>query len=74
MNSFWIPQLGGQIYAMTGMVNPLNLEATSIGTYQGGSSNYSGVGFADMKFVAEATSQADFDSWVADVQTATSRR
>lgn len=70
MNSFWIPQLGGQIYAMTGMVNSLNLVANETGTFAGGSSNYSGEGFAHMKFNAEATSQDDFDAWVKSVQQA----
>ena len=69
MNSFWIPQLGGQIYAMTGMVNSLNLVANHVGKYDGGSANYSGYGFAQMKFIAEATSQSDFDAWVASVKT-----
>ena len=72
MNSFWIPQLGGQIYAMTGMVNPINLEASETGVYQGGSANYSGAGFAQMQFKAEATSQADFESWVANVKSTAS--
>jgi len=72
MNSFWIPQLGGQIYAMTGMVNSLNLMANTTGTYAGGSANYSGSGFAQMKFIAEATSQADFNSWVASLKSASS--
>ena len=72
MNSFWIPQLGGQIYAMTGMINPINLEASEVGTYAGGSSNYSGAGFAQMKFMAQATSQSDFDNWVASAQAASS--
>ncbi len=70
MNSFWIPQLGGQIYAMTGMVNSLNLVANSKGSYNGGSANYSGSGFAQMKFVADATSQSDFDSWVSSIKSA----
>ncbi len=72
MNSFWIPQLGGQIYAMTGMVNAINLEASGPGVYAGGSANYSGVGFAQMKFTAESTSQSDFDAWVEAVRAATS--
>ena len=46
MNSFWIPQLGGQIYAMTGMVTQLHLEATEEGKFNGLSANYSGDGFA----------------------------
>lgn len=65
MNSFWIPQLGGQIYAMTGMVNKLNLVAGEPGVFQGGSANYSGEGFAQMKFTATAATRSDFDAWVA---------
>lgn len=65
MNSFWIPQLGGQVYAMTGMVNPLHLQASRPGRYKGLSANYSGEAFADMRFVAEAMPEAAFEEWVA---------
>lgn len=65
MNSFWIPQLGGQIYAMAGMTTQLHLNATEPGDYRGVSANISGEGFADMHFTARATSQAEFDAWVA---------
>jgi cytochrome o ubiquinol oxidase subunit 2 len=65
MNSFWIPQLGSQIYAMTGMVTTVNLVADTPGTYQGLSANYSGDGFAGMRFVVEAIEPAAFDAWVA---------
>lgn len=68
MNSFWIPQLGGQIYAMSGMTTKLNLNATELGDYKGSSANISGEGFADMKFVARASSQTDFDTWVESVK------
>lgn len=68
MNSFWIPQLGGQIYAMPGMSTQLNLMATENGTYQGSSANISGRGFAGMKFKAQAISQSDFQLWVKTVQ------
>jgi cytochrome o ubiquinol oxidase subunit 2 len=68
MNSFWIPQLGGQIYAMPGMVTQLHLNANEVGSYKGLSANISGKGFADMKFTAKATSKADFDAWVAKVR------
>lgn len=67
MNSFWIPQLGGQIYTMTGMSTELNLMADAPGSFSGVSANLSGKGFAGMRFVAKATSQADFDQWVATV-------
>ncbi len=68
MNSFWIPSLGGQIYAMTGMVNTLNLLAPTPGSFTGRSANYSGLGFADMHFVAQADTPEKFDAWVASVQ------
>lgn len=68
MNSFWIPQLGGQIYAMSGMTTKLHLQADERGRYNGSSANISGEGFADMNFVAEAVSKSDFDKWVASTQ------
>lgn len=63
MNSFWIPNLGGQIYAMTGMSSKLNLIADKQGTYEGVSSNISGEGFSGMKFQTKVTSEADFLKW-----------
>jgi cytochrome o ubiquinol oxidase subunit 2 len=65
MNSFFIPQLGSQIYTMTGMETQLNLRADKAGTYDGISANYSGSGFAGMKFSALATDQKGFDAWIA---------
>jgi cytochrome o ubiquinol oxidase subunit 2 len=65
MNSFWIPQLGGQIYAMPGMATDLHLSANQIGNYNGSSANISGTGFAGMRFTAKASSATDFDQWVA---------
>ncbi|MBI2007789.1 ubiquinol oxidase subunit II [Candidatus Saccharibacteria bacterium] len=64
MNSFWIPQLGGQIYAMSGMSTKVHLMANNVGSYQGSSANISGEGFADMTFVANSVSAADFDKWI----------
>ena len=64
MNSFWIPQLGGQVYAMAGMETKLHLMADKTGEFQGSSANLSGDGFSGMKFTAKATTQADFDKWV----------
>ena len=68
MNSFWIPQLGGQIYAMPAMRTKLYLIANEIGSFRGSSANLSGTGFAGMTFMAKATSQEDFDSWVQSVK------
>jgi cytochrome o ubiquinol oxidase subunit 2 len=68
MNSFWIPQLGGQIYAMPGMSTQLNLEADRPGDYPGSSANISGSGFARMTFTARASSQSSFEAWVRSAQ------
>lgn len=68
MNSFWIPQLGGQIYAMPAMRTKLHLIANEPGDYRGSSANLSGTGFAGMSFTARASSADDFDTWVDDVQ------
>ena len=65
MNSFWIPQLSGQVYAMSGMSTQLHLMANETGEYKGSSANFSGEGFADMTFVARAVTKTDFDDWVA---------
>ena len=68
MNSFFIPGLGGQIYAMAGMTTKLHLIANHNAELQGISANYSGAGFTGMKFKAIATSQAEFDAWVSEVK------
>jgi cytochrome o ubiquinol oxidase subunit II len=64
MNSFFIPQLGSQIYTMSGMVTRVYLQADHPGTYRGLSANYSGDGFADMRFKAEALPAENFAQWV----------
>ena len=69
MNSFFIPQLGSQIYSMAGMTTKLHLIANEPGTFDGISANYSGAGFAGMKFKAIATqTPADFEAWVAKLK------
>jgi len=67
MNSFFVPQLGSQIYTMGGMTTHLNLLADAPGEYPGFSAMFSGDGFADMRFVAKAVPAGDFDKWVAQV-------
>lgn len=70
MNSFFIPTLGSQIYAMAGMTTQLNLIANQSGTFDGISANYSGRGFSGMKFKAIATNtNAEFQQWVNKVKT-----
>ena len=70
MNTFFIPQLGGQIYAMAGMRTQLHLIANEPGQFRGMSGNYSGHGFSNMKFIATASSNEDFERWVAEVRNA----
>lgn len=64
MSSFWIPQLAGQLYAMTGHINRLNIMADTAGDYRGSAAEINGDGFAGMKFIARASSISDFDQWV----------
>ncbi|GAA3404898.1 COX aromatic rich motif-containing protein [Paenibacillus hodogayensis] len=68
MNSFWIPQLGGQMYAMSGMAMTLYLQADEIGTYWGSGANFTGTHFADMYFDVESMSGDAFDRWVAGIK------
>jgi len=64
MNSFFVPQLGSQIYTMAGMVTRLHLQADHPGTYRGLSANFSGDGFADMRFDVQAVPAETFAQWV----------
>ena len=70
MNSFFVPQLAGQIYTMAGMVTRLNLQADYPGTYRGQSANFSGDGFADMHFNVEAVAPEEFARWAASTRNA----
>lgn len=64
MNSLWIPALGGQIYAMPKMRTELHLIANEEGEFRGSSANLSGEGFAEMRFIAKASSDEDFKAWI----------
>ncbi|HEX8046391.1 ubiquinol oxidase subunit II [Rhizobium sp.] len=64
MNSFFIPALAGQIYAMPGMETKLHAVINHPGEFEGLSANYSGAGFSHMRFKFHGFSQADFDQWV----------
>lgn len=69
MNSFYIPALAGQIYAMPGMDTTLNAVLNKAGEYDGFSANYSGAGFSHMRFKYHGVPAADFDSWVQKTRT-----
>jgi cytochrome o ubiquinol oxidase subunit 2 len=73
MNSFWIPSLGGQIYAMPKMRSELHLIANEVGDFRGSSANISGLGFSDMHFIARASSDEDYQKWIDDSKQSTSR-
>lgn len=65
MNSFYIPALAGQIYAMPGMETTLHGVINRAGTYGGFSANYSGDGFSGMRFAFHGLDQNGFEKWVA---------
>ena len=68
MTSFFIPQLGSQIYAMAGMQTRLHLMADEPGTYIGQNQEFSGRGYADMHFQVIAASPEYFQEWVDKVK------
>lgn len=68
MNSLWIPKLGGQIYAMPSMKTELNLIADEVGEYRGSSANLSGEGFAGMHFIAKASTEEEFQTWLKEAR------
>ncbi len=65
LQSFMIPRLGGQMYAMPGMVSQLNLIATRAGEYRGLNTQFNGEGFARQKFIARAVSEARYRQLLA---------
>ncbi|MCP5470094.1 MAG: ubiquinol oxidase subunit II [Chlamydiales bacterium] len=66
MNSFWIPSLSGQIFAMPKMRTELHIMSDKEGKFRGSSANLSGKGFAGMNFTAEAVSESDFQKWLKE--------
>ncbi len=66
MNSFFVPKLGSQMYAMAGMTSQLNLQADETGEFAGLSAQFSGAGFSGMRFTVRAVAPEDFTKWVAD--------
>jgi cytochrome aa3-600 menaquinol oxidase subunit II len=68
ITSFWIPQLGGQKYAMADMITTLHLAADETGELMGRNANFSGKGFAENAFSVNAVSPKDFEEWVDEVK------
>ena len=75
MSAFWIPSLGSQTYAMTGMTAQLSLMANNAGTFRGSNSNISGEGYSDMYFDVNAlSSRTAFYDWVKGVVSSSCHR
>ncbi|ATQ67442.1 ubiquinol oxidase subunit II [Methylosinus trichosporium OB3b] len=68
MNSFFVPQLGGMIATMPGMVTQLHLKGDHIGDLWGLSTQFSGDGYAGMRFAARVRSQAEFERWIEEAR------
>jgi cytochrome o ubiquinol oxidase subunit II len=68
MNSFFVPQLGSQIYTMGGMTTHLSLLADAAGEYPGFSAMYSGDGFSWMQFTVKSVPARDFNAWLTQVR------
>ena len=68
MNSFFIPAMAGQIYAMPGMVTQLHAVINKPGQFEGFSANFSGDGFSHMTFTFHGLSDDDFAQWVQKVK------
>src|ERR1700743_1627805 len=64
MNSFFVPQLGSQIYTMAGMTTQLNLLASRAGNFSGLSAQFSGDGFSDMRFDVRAVAPGEYRAWL----------
>ena len=73
MNSFFVPQLGSQIYTMAGMTTQLNLLASHAGTFAGLSAQFSGDGFSGMRFEVKAVPEDQYQSWLESARTRTDR-
>jgi cytochrome o ubiquinol oxidase subunit 2 len=71
MNSFFVPQLGSQIYTMAGMTTQLNLLASNAGTYAGLSAQFSGDGFSDMRFDVKAVPEDEYEEWLRSTRAGT---
>ena len=69
MNSFYIPALAGQIYAMAGMETKLHAVINETGSFKGFSANYSGHGFSDMRFTFHGMTESDFNDWMSKLKT-----
>ncbi|MHB1221311.1 MAG: COX aromatic rich motif-containing protein [Gammaproteobacteria bacterium] len=71
MSAFFVPQLGSQIFAMTGMRTRLHLLSNQPGVYEGLNTQYNGDGFSDMHFPVYVVDAAGMQKWVDGVKQST---
>lgn len=70
MQSFFVPRLAGQIYAMPGMTTQLNLSADHAGQFAGENTQFNGQGFQNQHFAVVALDDGGFRQWLGHIQTA----
>ncbi|TNE38114.1 MAG: ubiquinol oxidase subunit II [Sphingomonadales bacterium] len=68
MNSFYVPAMAGQIYAMPGMETKLHAVMNEPTASKGFSANYSGSGFSYMRFGFRSVPDQQFAQWVDKVK------
>lgn len=68
MQSFLMPRLAGQIYAMAGMRTQLNFAANAPGSFLGENVQFNGMGFQNQKFEVSALDPEAFGRWLADTK------
>jgi len=73
MNVFFVPRIGGEIYAMNGMATQLNLLASNVGRFPGLSAQFSGDGFSDMAFNTDVVSEKGFHDFVVGASASSKR-
>lgn len=59
IHAFWVPQLAGKMDALPGRANLLRIEAARPGLYHGTSAEFSGLGYAAMRFDVLAYDPSD---------------
>jgi len=67
LHSFWVPQLGGQIYALPNRTNAGWIEATNPGQYFGQCNELCGLGHYFMQLEVDAVTPAQYADFLAGV-------
>lgn len=68
MNAFMVQRMGSQIFAMSGMETKLHLMSHETGNFDGGNYQYTGDGFAKMRFMARAMTEQNYQEWLSQAR------